>query len=162
MEDAMTTPRPRVIVSPVVSVVVSMIVTNVLTACGGGRSSLASDDPAAAVAAAVSPTIAFDNDAREHVQVYLVSDKRQWYLGRVEPGARRTLRVPDEAALTSPQRLQLAVMVGQPITPHVSGDPRAMFTISQPAAGLFSQDWSIAQGQLIAAPIRRARVGVHP
>ena len=155
----MTTPRTRVIVSAVVSVVVSMIVTNVLAACGGGRASLASDDPAAAVAAAVSPAIAFDNDAREHVQVYLVSDQRQWYLGRVEPGARRTLRVPDEAVVASPQRLRLAVMVGQPITPHVSGDRRAMFTISQPAARLFSQDWSIAQGQLISAPIARARMG---
>jgi hypothetical protein len=142
-----------------VSVVVSAIVTIVLAACGGGRASLASDDPAAAVAAAVSPVIAFDNDAREHIQVYLVSESRQWYLGRVEPGARRTLRVPDEAVLTSPQRLQLAVMVGLPITPHVSGDPRAMFTISQPAARLFSQDWSIAQGQLVSAPISRTRFG---
>lgn len=155
----MTTPRTRVIVSAVVSAVVSMIVTNVLAACGGGRASLASDDPAAVVAAAVSPAIAFDNDAREHVQVYLVSEQRQWYLGRVEPGARRTFRVPDEVVLTSPQRLQLAVMMGQPITPHVSGDPRAMLTISQPPASLFSQDWSIAQGQLISAPIRRGGVG---
>jgi hypothetical protein len=150
------------IVSAVVSVVVSLIVTSVLAACGGGRASLASDDPAAVVAAAVSPTIAFDNDAREHVQLYLVSDKRQWYLGRVEPGARRTLRVPDEAVLMSPQHLQLAVMVGQPITARVSGDPHAMLTIAQPAARLFSQDWSIAQGQLVSAPIRRTRLGVDP
>jgi len=128
----------------------------VLAACAGGRTSLASDDPAAAVAAAVSPFIAFDNDAREHVQVYLVSEFRQWYLGRVEPGARRTLRVPDEAIVTSPQRLQLAIMVGLPISPHVTGDPRAMFTIAQPASHLFSQDWSVAQGQLISMPMRRA------
>jgi hypothetical protein len=158
----MTTPRTRVIVSPVVSAVVSIIVTNVLAACGGGRASLASDDPAAVVAAAVSPAIAFDNDAREHVQVYLVSEQRQWYLGRVEPGARRTFRVPDEAVLTSPQRLQLAVMVGGPITPQVSGDRRAMFTIAQPATSLFSQDWSVAQGQLISAPIRRGVGPVRP
>jgi hypothetical protein len=158
----MTTPRTRMIVSAVVSVVVSMIVTNVLAACGG-RASLASDDPAAIVATAVSPAIAFDNDAREHVQVYLISDQRQWYLGRVEPGARRTFRVPDGAVLTSPQRLQLAVMVGLPITPHVSGDPRAMLTIAQPAARLFSQDWSIAQGQLISAPTRPgAMPATHP
>ena len=158
----MTTPRTRVIVSPVLSVVVSLIVTNVLAACGGGRASLASSDPTAVLATAVSPAIAFDNDAREHVQVYLVSDKRQWYLGRVEPGARRTLRVPDEAVVSSPQRLQLAVMVGQPIAAHVSGDPRAMFTLAQPATSLFSQDWSVAQGQLVSAPIRRARFGVNP
>lgn len=158
----MTTPRTRVIVSAVVSVVTSMIVTNVLAACGG-RASLAADDPAAIVASAVSPAIAFDNDAREHVQVYLVSERRQWYLGRVEPGARRTFRVPDDAVLTSPQRLQLAIMVGQPITPHVTGDPRAMFTIAQPAARLFSQDWSIAQGQLISAPTHPgAMPAIHP
>lgn len=158
----MTTPRTRVIVSAVLSVVVSVIVTNVLAACAGGRASLASDDPAALVATAVSPFIAFDNDAREHVQVYLVSEQRQWYLGRVEPGARRTFRVPDDAVLASPQRLQLAVMVGLPITPHVTGDPRAMFTIAQPATSLFSQDWSVAQGQLLSAPIHRARLGVNP
>ena len=154
----MTTPRTRVIVSAVVSVVVSVIVTNVLAACGGGRARLASDDPTAIVTTAVSPAIAFDNDASEHVQVYVVSDKRQWYLGRVEPGARRTFRVPDDAVLGSPQRLQLAVMVGLPITPQVTGDPRAMFTIAQPAANLFAQDWSVAQGQLISAPVRRQGV----
>lgn len=158
----MTTPRTRVIVSPVLSVIVSLIVTSVLAACGGGRASLASSDPTEVLATAVSPVIAFDNDAREHVQVYLVSDRRQWYLGRVEPGARRTLRVPDEAVVSSPQRLQLAVMVGQPIAPHVSGDPRAMFTLAQPATTLFSQDWSVAQGQLVSTPIRRARFGVNP
>lgn len=152
----MTTPRMRVIVSAVMSAVVSTIVTNVLAACAGGRASLASDDPTAVVAAAVSPSIAFDNDAREHVQVYLVSEYRQWYLGRVEPGARRTLHVPDDAIVASPQRLQLAIMVGQPISPHVSGDPRAMFTIAQPASHLFSQDWSVAQGQLISVPMGRA------
>jgi hypothetical protein len=155
----MTTPRTRVIVSAVLSVSMSAIVTNVLAACAGGRASLASDDPAAAVADAVSPVIAFDNDAREHVQVYLVSEQRQWYLGRVEPGARRSFRVPAEAVATSPQRLQLAVMVGQPINPHVTGDPRAMLTIAQPAAHLVSQDWSIAQGQLISVPMRRGGVG---
>jgi hypothetical protein len=164
-EDDMTTPRTRVIVSAVVSAIVSTIVTSVLAACGGGRASLASDDPAAsvadAVATAVSPVIAFDNDARQHVQVYLVSEYRQWYLGRVEPGARRRLRVPDEAVATSPQRLQLAIMVGLPISPDVSGDARALFTIAQPAAHLFSQDWSVAQGQLISVPMGRAR-GVHP
>ena len=152
----MTTPRKRVIVSAMVSAVVSTIVTNVLAACAGGPARLASDDPTAVVAAAVSPTIAFDNDAREHVQVYLVSESRQWYLGRIEPGARRTLRVPDEAVATSPQRLQLAVTVGLPISPHVIGDPRAMVTIAQPASHLFSQDWSVAQGQLISAPIGHA------
>ena len=157
----MTTPRTRVIVSAVVSAVASTIVTNVLAACAGGRVSLASDDPTAAVAAAVSPVIAFDNDARDHVQVYLVSQSRQWYLGRVEPGARRTLRVPDEAIVTSPQQLQLAVMVGLPISPHVSGDSRAMLTIAQPASHLFSQDWSIAQGQLVSVPLGHSR-GVRP
>jgi hypothetical protein len=49
-------------------------------------------------------------------------------------------------------------MVGLPITPHVTGDPRAMLTIAQPAASLFAQDWSVAQGQLVSAPIGRQGV----
>jgi len=153
----MTTPRTRVIVSAVVSAVVSLIVTNALAACAGTTSPAGSG----VATAPVQPVIVFANDARDYTQVYLVSEQRQWYLGRVEPGARRTLRVPDEAILTSPQRLQLAVMVGQPITPRVTGEPYAMFTIAQPASGLLSQDWSVAQGQLVSAPMGRAR-GVRP
>jgi hypothetical protein len=54
-------------------------------------------------------------------------------------------------------------MIGQSVTPRVVGDPRAMFTIAQPASWLFSQDWSIAQGQLVSAPMRGARMGaVYP
>ena len=34
--------------------------------------------------------IRFDNDAREHVHVYLIGEKREWLLGRVEPGAMAT------------------------------------------------------------------------
>jgi hypothetical protein len=102
----MTTPGGRVIVS----VVASAIVTIVLGACAGGRAHAGSNGPTAMTAP--SATIYFDNDGREYAHVYVVSDRRQWYLGRVEAGARRSLRVPDEAIVTSSQRLQLAVMIG--------------------------------------------------
>jgi hypothetical protein len=44
----------------------------------------------------VPPSIRFDNDAREHVHVYLIGEKREWLLGRVEAGAIAMLRIPEE------------------------------------------------------------------
>jgi hypothetical protein len=102
----------------------------------------------------------FDNDAREHVHVYLVSDQRQWYLGRVEAGIRSTLRVPEESLGPDARRLQLAVVAGGPLSPRVTLDHRAEFTIAQPASRLLLQDWRFTQNQLVSVPVGRARVGI--
>jgi hypothetical protein len=110
--------------------------------------------------APTSSTIVFENEAREHVHVYLVSDQRQWFLGRVEPGALTILRIPHESLDGSARRLQLAVLVGRPISPRVVLEPGAMFTIAQPASRFLMQDWRFAQGELLSTPIGRARAGL--
>ena len=151
----MTTPRTRVIVS----VAAALFVTVLSGACTtAGRS----HSPAGGLTAFPAPfhVLVFDNDAREHVHVYLLSDQRQWYLGRVEPGIRSTLRIPEESLGPAARRLQLAVVPGGQLSPRVTLDPRAEFTIAQPASRLLLQDWRFSQNQLLSVPVGRARAGV--
>lgn len=46
----------------------------------------------------------------------LVGAKCEWLLGRVEPGARKTLRLPDEALADDAGSMQLAVVIGERVT----------------------------------------------
>jgi hypothetical protein len=152
----MTTPRYRV----PISLAAWVAVTIALAGCVRGPSGQARD--VAQGVAPTSSTIVFENEAREHVHVYLVSDQRQWFLGRVEPGALTILRIPNESLNRSPRRLQLAVLVGRPISPRVVLEPGAMFTIAQPASRFLMQDWRFVQGELLSTPIGRARAAVRP
>ena len=150
----MTTLRYRVISL----LAASLVVTIALAGCVRGPSAQVQD-----VAQRVTPTsstIVFENEAREHVHVYLVSDQRQWFLGRVEPGALTILRIPSASVDGSARRLQLAVLVGRPISPRVVLEPGAMFTIAQPASRFLMQDWRFAQGELLSTPIGPARAGL--
>src|SRR5688500_14555417 len=110
MEDRMTTPRVRAIVSraarrSLARLAAATTLTVALGACAGGPPPGASPATAAAAAAAVagrSPTIRFDNEARLPVHVYLITERREWLLGRVEPGARASLRIPAHALSEAP------------------------------------------------------------
>jgi hypothetical protein len=88
--------------------------------------------------------IRFDNGARDYVHVYLVGEKREWWLGRVEIGARATLRIPEDA-LSETGPMRLAVLEGQRRTPRVAGDARATTTLGQPIAAIVSQRWMVSQ-----------------
>ena len=150
----MTTPRICARVSPGVM----MAVTLVLGACAGATARSPLDTPAPYVEAdGRALAIRFDNDARERVDVYLVGDRREWLLGRVDAGAVRTLRLPD-ASLSS-GFFRLAVIAGEHVTVQAARDPRAMFTISQPAAAIVSQQWKFAQGQLTPIRVPGAMLG---
>jgi hypothetical protein len=69
------------------------------------------------------------------------------------------LRIPEESLAMSPQRLQLAVVVGQHVSPRIVGAPGATSTITQPASRLLSQNWRLAQNQIVSVPFGRARAG---
>lgn len=88
--------------------------------------------------------IRFDNGARDYVHVYLVGEKREWWLGRVEIGARATLRIPEDA-LSDAGPMRLAVLEGQRRTLRVAGDARAATTLGQPIAAIVSQRWMVSQ-----------------
>jgi hypothetical protein len=136
MEADMLTLRRHALVS---LVGVSLAVSACARAAAPARPSPASD---------VSLSIRFDNHAREHVHVYLIGEKREWLLGRVEPGAIATLPIPEEPLAGNPTFMRLVVIAGEGITLDAARHVRAMPTLAQPMSALLSQQWKYSQGLL--------------
>ncbi len=146
----MTTPRIRSLVS-------ALTITLALGGCASIPSNLAANN------AAVLPdghplAIRFDNTTRDHLHVYLVGARREWLLGRVEPGARTNLRIPDAAFGANEGPMRLAVLAGARINVRAAAEARAMLTIEQPATEILAQRWTFSQlqtaGQLTALRLR--------
>ena len=101
--------------------------------------------------------IPFDNLGRDYVRVYLVSQRRQWLLGRVERGARATLRVPAEALAPAEGWLRLAVVAGGAATQRALTEPGAALGPSLPLPSLAAQKWTYSafgdDGQVTALPM---------
>lgn len=93
-------------------------------------------------------TIRFDNLAGESVHVYLIGEKREWLLGRVEAGAIAMLRVPEGATAEGATMVRLAVLAGERATFQAARHARAALTVAQPASAILSQRWRFSQGQL--------------
>jgi hypothetical protein len=153
----MTTPRARSLVS--LAAVLTVALT--LGGCVSAPSRLAWDGPTPTDGPPLA--IRFDNEARDYVHVYLVSEQSQWLLGRVEPGAHATLRIPEAALAGRPGSMWLAVLAGEHMTGRVAGDARAATTIAEPVASILSQRWmfsqTLANGQLRSLPLARAQIG---
>ena len=154
----MTTIRSR----SLVSIAAALTLTVALGGCAGNPTHRALNDPAPV--AAKPATIRFQNEARQYVHVYLVSQNQQWLLGRVEPGARATLRIPVEATSNDTWQMQLAVLAGDRVTMQVASKPLAQFTIAQPTGQLLAQKWIFTQlnGQATAQLLGRMTSGVGP
>lgn len=134
----MTTPRTRSLVSFAAALTVALATagcanTTRRLASGGVRT----DE--------LQPAIRFDNGARDYVHVYLIGEKRQWLLGRVEVGARATLRIPQDALAEDAGLMRLAVLEGQGMTSRAVGEARVATTIRQPMAAILSQRWTFSQ-----------------
>jgi hypothetical protein len=136
MEMAMTTPYRRAFVSAAATLIIALA----LAACVRPLPPRPHDDRAL--------TFRFDNDGREHVHVYLIGVERQWLLGRVEPGAIATLRIPMEAIEARASFVRLAVLTGERVTLEASRHPRATLTIAQPVAAVLAQSWRFSEGSL--------------
>ena len=158
----MTTPRTRAVVSLAVTATAFRMTAITMTALTLGACARTPARPAVEAPAPVEGvewfplSIRFDNDARDYVHVYLIGDGRQWLLGRVEPGAIATLKVPDAAVGAKLRFVQLAVIMGGRLTPDATHDRRAEFTTLQPAAAILSQRWRFTQGEIrsLAAGVR--------
>ena len=152
----MTTLRAR----SLVSLAATLAVAVALGGCASAPSPLAWDE--AAPAGAMPVAVRFDNEARDYVHVYLVSPQRQWLLGRVEPGARAMLVVPEAALAEDAGPMQLAVVAGGRVTQRVAGESRATIAIEQPAAEIASQRWTFSQqpvtGQVAAGQLTALRL----
>jgi hypothetical protein len=153
----MTTPRTRSLVSLAAALAVTLAV--------GGCASTSSRLAAAASVPADAPasTVWFDNDSRDYVDVYLVSDRREWRLARVAAGAHATLRIPEDALADDAGRMRLAVLPAQRVTLRPSSDLRAASALARPIADIVSQQWtfsqSLAQGQPAGLLLGRAPMG---
>jgi len=137
-EDTVITPR----IHSLVSFAGALSVALTLAGCASTASHAASVAPAAIDE--LPRVIRFDNAAPDYVHVYLVGDKREWFLGRVEIGARATLRIPDDA-LADGWPMRLAVLEGQHRTLQVANDSHAATTLRQPIAAILSQRWTFSQ-----------------
>ena len=131
-----------------VSITATMSMTLALVACVSAPSRPALDRPGSTLAALLS--VRFDNDSRESVDVYLIGEKREWMLGRVAPGAVASLRLPEEAFVQGETMVRLAVLAGERLTLAAARDPRAVFTVTQPASAIVTQRWTFTKGNLIS------------
>ncbi|MEP7000968.1 MAG: hypothetical protein ABI969_10860 [bacterium] len=135
----MTTPRIRSLVSLTAALIVALTVG----ACASGGSRLTSDG--LAVADAQPASIHFDNEGRDYVRVYLVGLKQEWSLGRVAPGARVTLRIPDAALAEDAGVIRLTVLPGDRVTLRAANETRAATMVALPAAEVLAQRWTYSQ-----------------
>lgn len=147
----MTTTSRRTLVSIAVTLT-AMLVSG---ACARGAT------PASEAPSARFLSIRFDNDAREYVHVYLIGVKREWLLGKVEPGAVTSLRIPEEALSDGSTFMQLGVVTGGRVTMAAARDPRIRLTVAQPATAILSHQWKFVQGQLMPQRLQRGmgRIG---
>lgn len=155
----MTTLPTRALVSLTAALAITLTVGGCASA--SGRAPLASDGEMPADRTFL--TVRFDNDARDVVHVYLVGETREWLLGRVEPGARVTLRIPEDAVVEGGASIQLAVVSGGHASLRAAREASAI-TILQPTEAILSQRWSYSQtlatGRLTSLPAGRARAGM--
>ena len=147
----MTTQRPYTVVSRTAIT----ILTLALAACAGPQARLATDGLSAMEARAL--TLRFDNQGRDHVHVDLIGQRREWLLGRVEPGAVATLRMPDDVFDGDPGFVRLAVLSGGGVSQAAARDPRAQFTIAQDPSFILARHWQFSQGQLMSLGRSAAR-----
>ena len=128
-----------------VSIAATIAITLALGACVRASSHTVSDP----ISTDAGPlTIRFDNLGLERVDVYLIGGKREWVLGRVEPGAVASLRIPEGAFADGSKFLRLAVIANEPVTFQAARNPRAKLTIALPPAAIVSQQWNFSQGEL--------------
>lgn len=102
----------------------------------------------------------FDNQAQTNVDVYLITQQRQFRLGRVAPGARVTLRIPGSVLTPTSGFVRLAVLADAPISVDPAHDPNSTFTIVQPVASLVAQQWTFNWTPLASPEIRGAPTSV--
>jgi len=102
--------------------------------------------------------MAFENEAQTYVDVYLIGERQEWWLGRVAPGARATLRIRDEALTTESGFVKLAVLADAPRSLQAARDPRATFSLAEPAPQLLAQRWTFRKTPLASPEIFGARV----
>ena len=108
--------------------------------------------------ASANETLQFDNQATVYADVYLVGGQLQWRLGRVPPGFRATLRVPESAIPWTMGFVQLAVIPGSQVSAEAGRDPRAIIAAAQRMSEVVSQRWTFRQAAGAALQLQATRL----
>src|SRR5437763_11833853 len=94
-------------------------------------------------------TITFHNNGRDRIQVYLVGEKENWLLGRLEPMESVRLRLPESMSEETPEAVVLAVLPGWSRNLAPSRDRRAALSITEVSDNLPGEEWTFVNGQLL-------------
>ena len=97
-------------------------------------------------------TITFRNQSRDRIQVYLVGEKEDWLLGRLESLETAHLSVP-AASMVTPQSVVLAVIPDWSRNLQPRRDRRAVLSIKERTHNLPGEEWIFVDGQL-QGPLR--------
>jgi len=93
-----------------------------------------------------------ENRGLERLDVYLIDDTGEVFLGRVEPAALAPLALPVDVVARSRGMARLAIIpgaaAGAPRTLRPSREAAVVLTIWLPLARLLGQDWVFGAGQL--------------
>ena len=103
---------------------------------------------------APSATITFHNQGRDRVQVYLVGEKEDWLIGRLEPLETARLPLPQFGFASAPQAVALAVVPGWTRNLQPRRDPHATVSIDEISDNLAGEEWIFVNG-LLQGPWRR-------
>ena len=145
----MLTPGTRAAVSFVM--VLILPATLALGACARAAWPATWDGPARAADGGF--IIRFENEAQTYVDVYYIDEQREWWLGRVAPGALTSLTIPGAAISNTTGYVRLGILAGVQRTLHALRDPRTTLTIAQPVGALMAQEWSYRQTPLASPGI---------
>ena len=94
-------------------------------------------------------TITFHNNGRDRIQVYLIGQKEDWLLGRLEPFQTTTLRLPESSLTDGEEAVVLAVLPGWSRTLAPRTDQRAARSIAERGSFLPGEEWVFVNGQLL-------------
>jgi hypothetical protein len=99
-------------------------------------------------ASILSETIIFQNRGPDRIQVYLIGQRQDWLLGRLDPMETARLRLPAASWGESRESVMLAVLPGWTKSLAPRSDRRATLSIAEIASNLPGAHWSFANGQL--------------
>ena len=95
-------------------------------------------------------TIVFHNQAHDRIQVYLIDERQERLLGRLEPLETARLRLPNFSSERA-EAVLLAVIPGWSKDLRPSRNGRAIFSIKEFTNNLPGEEWIFVSGQLIGA-----------
>lgn len=100
-----------------------------------------------------SATITFHNQGRDRIQVYLVGEKENWMIGRLEPLQTAHLALPRFGFASAPLGVALVVLPGWSGSQQPRLDPQAAISNDEVSDNLPGEEWIFVDGQL-QGPLR--------